>query len=396
MPEREMLLDPLSNTQVEPIDWIWPTYLPAGELVLIDGDPEQGKSLVTLDLAARLSTGREMPDGYRPKAPADIILLAGEDRIEDTVLPRLIAAEADRARIHRLAVREPGASRSPLCLPDDLGMLERAIRKVDARMVVIDPLTMFLSPRLPTGIDSYIRHHVLTPLAQIARDTRALILLIRHLMKLLARAAFCRGAGSMAFINAARIAYLIGPDPNDEDRRLFACNKNNACTRGATLAYRIVETSTNAPRVEWLGESDVHAEDLHVCKSQSRAVDRACAFLEEALADGAIPFEELLSRAAAESISRRTLERAKTALNVTSTHYQDLERNYWAWSLPNAAYDPTKDERSRRIMQALSRPVDPAAADGAPPTPERAPPALPTELIAATDCNGPRSNDPDM
>jgi len=30
---------------------------------LIDGDPSQGKSLLTLDLMARLTAGRPLPDG---------------------------------------------------------------------------------------------------------------------------------------------------------------------------------------------------------------------------------------------------------------------------------------------------------------------------------------------
>jgi hypothetical protein len=63
----------------EPIDWIWPGYLAAGKLTLIDGDPDQGKSLVTLDLAARLTTGRTLPDGQALPGPQSVVLLGGED-----------------------------------------------------------------------------------------------------------------------------------------------------------------------------------------------------------------------------------------------------------------------------------------------------------------------------
>jgi hypothetical protein len=41
----------------EPVTWLWPGWLAAGKLAVLDGDPGQGKSLVTLDLAARLSRG---------------------------------------------------------------------------------------------------------------------------------------------------------------------------------------------------------------------------------------------------------------------------------------------------------------------------------------------------
>ena len=46
-----------------PTDWLWPGYLAAGCIAILDGDPGQGKSMLTLDLAARLTTARPWPDG---------------------------------------------------------------------------------------------------------------------------------------------------------------------------------------------------------------------------------------------------------------------------------------------------------------------------------------------
>ena len=42
---------------------LWPGCLAEGQLAMLDGDPGIGKSLLTLDLAARLSTGRPFPMG---------------------------------------------------------------------------------------------------------------------------------------------------------------------------------------------------------------------------------------------------------------------------------------------------------------------------------------------
>ena len=33
------------------VDWLWPGRLPVGKLSLLEGDPQLGKSLLTLDLA---------------------------------------------------------------------------------------------------------------------------------------------------------------------------------------------------------------------------------------------------------------------------------------------------------------------------------------------------------
>ena len=45
----------LSEVEPEQVEWLWPGRLPLGKLAVLDGDPGLGKSVVTLDLAARVS-----------------------------------------------------------------------------------------------------------------------------------------------------------------------------------------------------------------------------------------------------------------------------------------------------------------------------------------------------
>jgi hypothetical protein len=93
----------LKDVQPETVTWLWPGRLAAGKLALLVGDPGLGKSWTTLDLAARLSAGRLMPDGASAVPPGDVILLSAEDGLADTIRPRLDALGADVARIHHLA-----------------------------------------------------------------------------------------------------------------------------------------------------------------------------------------------------------------------------------------------------------------------------------------------------
>src|SRR5204863_3919033 len=44
-----------SEVSPEKITWLWDNYIPFGKVTLFDGDPDEGKSLVTIDLAARLT-----------------------------------------------------------------------------------------------------------------------------------------------------------------------------------------------------------------------------------------------------------------------------------------------------------------------------------------------------
>ena len=45
----------LANIQSEEIRWLWPGRIALGKLTMIQGDPEVGKSFLTLDIAARVS-----------------------------------------------------------------------------------------------------------------------------------------------------------------------------------------------------------------------------------------------------------------------------------------------------------------------------------------------------
>jgi RecA-family ATPase len=49
-----------------------------GKLSLFDGDSGLGKSLVTLDLCARITTGQPFPDGVPAVAPSNVIIINGE------------------------------------------------------------------------------------------------------------------------------------------------------------------------------------------------------------------------------------------------------------------------------------------------------------------------------
>src|SRR5664279_1970797 len=84
----------LADVRPRNVTWLWPGRIPFGKLTIIDGDPGLGKSTLSLEIAARLTTGRAMPDGIALE-PANVIMMTTEDDLDDTVRPRLDAAGAD-------------------------------------------------------------------------------------------------------------------------------------------------------------------------------------------------------------------------------------------------------------------------------------------------------------
>src|SRR5215217_3086248 len=122
----------LPEVEPERVEWLWPGRLPLGKLAVLDGDPGLGKSALTLDVAARVSAGLELPDGGRC-GPAGVVLLSAEDGLADTIKPRLDAAGADTERIVALStVAEGRTGERAITITKDLPIVEQAIGRVGA------------------------------------------------------------------------------------------------------------------------------------------------------------------------------------------------------------------------------------------------------------------------
>ena len=84
----------LADVQPSEIRWLWPGRVPLGRITLLVGRPGEGKSFLTTDMAARVTTGTPWPDGSEcPKG--SVILISAEDDPGDTIRPRLDAHHAD-------------------------------------------------------------------------------------------------------------------------------------------------------------------------------------------------------------------------------------------------------------------------------------------------------------
>jgi DNA repair protein RadA/Sms len=88
----------LSTVEPETIVWNWKPYLPQGKIVIIDGDGGVGKTSILLDIIARMTTGRKMPDDGEAQS-GGAVYISFEDGIADTIVPRLKKMRADLTKI---------------------------------------------------------------------------------------------------------------------------------------------------------------------------------------------------------------------------------------------------------------------------------------------------------
>ena len=231
-------------------EWLWHLRIPRGELTIVDGDPSVNKSSLLMDLAARVSTGREMPDGTAGTL-GGVLLLSAEDSLQKTVLQRLQAAEADTSRI--------AVPSRPLLIPRDLCFIEEIACQIRAALIVIDPIMAFL------GVDANGDQKVqgaLTPIKSFAERSGVAVVMVRHLTKRGGVHALYRGAGSVGIIAATRSALLVGKSPEEPNLRVLCQTKSNLGPFAPSLLFEPVSTPEGVVRIEWRGECAYAAEDL--------------------------------------------------------------------------------------------------------------------------------------
>ena len=118
----------------KPLLWLWPGRIPLGKLTLLIGDPGLGKSLLTNDVASRVTRGTLFPDGAACEV-GSVILLSAEDDAADTIRPRLDAAGADVSRAHvleavRVQLTDGSLIEKTFNLETDSAALEAALRSI--------------------------------------------------------------------------------------------------------------------------------------------------------------------------------------------------------------------------------------------------------------------------
>jgi putative DNA primase/helicase len=340
-PAREgLIIRRVSDVPMEKISWLWPKRIARGKLTVIAGHPGLGKSQVTAWMAATVTTGRPWPGSDQRAEPGNVLILNAEDAVADTIRPRLIAAGADDSKVYVIdAVRADGDGKERnFSLETDLAHLESAIAEIGgATLITIDPITAYLG-KVDGNSNSEVRG-VLGPLSALAERQDAAVIGVSHLNKSGGNEALMRIIGSVGFVGAARAAYAVLKDPAEPSRRLFLPVKNNIGIDSTGYAFKVepvtlpngIETS----RVTWEPDEVTTTADEAMEAAQnsmkSSVLADAVAFLRDKLAFGPVKQTEVREHADAEGISKRTLDRAKKELCVTSVKASD----HWVWCLPD-------------------------------------------------------------
>ena len=322
-----------------------------GKLILLTGDPGLGKSFVTVDMAARVSTGEGWPDCYDQSQPVgSVILFNCEDDIADTVLPQLNCAGGDPSKVIALQgvstidnTTGEGRQRG-FSLDADLPKLIDVLEvNRDVRLVMIDPVSAYCG-----ATDSHKNAEVramLAPLSDMASKYRVAVIMVTHHAKGSGGKAVYRAIGSLAFAAASRAVWQVEKDLDDDNRRLILMAKINIGEEATGLAYRLKdgavcweETPVVMTADEYLAQED--RTERHPRSGnkgeQSIAVQQATEWLAKKLTGCSVQAKIVRQMADDEDISLSTLKRAKKLVKVKSKRIGFGDKSVCWWTLPES------------------------------------------------------------
>jgi putative DNA primase/helicase len=356
------------------------------------------------NIAADLTRGRPtLGLDYEPPPPIEVLLVGCEDAYSDTVIPRLMASDADLDRVHILeGVRDQKGRLLPFSLAhlDPLAAFLRDHPGV--RLVIIDPIAGFIGRAgVKDHHDTEVRT-ILEPLADLANRCATTILTVKHLNKDEAKTVASRVGGSVAYVNVSRACFVVASDPEDDECRILAPFKWNLNSpKPPSLAFGMEppppdllasilshcdhlseddrkKLASQLHRLNWLGEVEGTADDLirAAAKGGKRAtpneIERATEWLKQLLAAGPVG-SIVAAREGDRFLGRRwpepgppTEERRRIVLGRTKWWRENILKNGlggetkqagyqgpWLFRMPDHQWPPADD-----VIDAARRAAD--------------------------------------
>lgn len=297
--------------------WYWRRRLVAGDLNILAGVQGVGKSQVAVAIAA---------EGTR--AGESVLIISREDSTAEVIVPRLIAAGADRSegKVHIWRQDRDW----------DLEQYEKfqdLVRAVDARLVVIDPVAAFVTAKTDTYKDAHVRQ-LLSPIRAVAENEDCTVLALMHLKKGSEAEAVNNVGGSIAWTAAPRSVLLVRRSEEVDGKRVLYHVKCNVGKEQPALEFTIEDVPFDTmglfetSYVEWGSErDDLDVQAAFAPREDGRktratpALDHATEWLISYLLDAArngrvVTSYELNRAREAEGIKDSTWEKARKAVDL--------------------------------------------------------------------------------
>jgi len=338
-------LVPADSVTPRAMEWLYPDRIMLKHLTLFCGPPDVGKDAISLDIIARLTTGADFPDRPNEHGALDVIVLASEENIDDTIVPRLMVAGADLTRVHfatqTVFVGKEKSIERKIALDQDLDLVRKLFREnPSAKLLFISPLSSYLG-KLKKNSDDDVRP-LLDNLKLLAEELGIAVLCILHFNKNLLQDSIDRIGGAGAFVKVPRAVWCFVKDDEDdtgESRFMLNVKLNNVKkSKKNGLRFRMNEAfltigdkEVGMPRVEWLGPAsrkiDSILRDRRDPEGGETKIAACMAWLRRCLEDGPKLARNIFADAESQDFNEKLVKRAKARLRIDSS--KKIDGWYW-------------------------------------------------------------------
>ena len=361
-----MNLEGLSSIPAKAQEWVWKWVIPAGQLTLLTGEPNVGKSMFAMEAIARVTKG-QCGLAYDDKCErGEVILFSGEDNFASVVRNRLEAAGAEIPLVSvsgketDSTLAKPGFARCRLDDDRQLESLEEHLNLLrgtgdPCRLIVIDPVHCFLDAT--DGRDDAKIRETMTKLAELADRSGAAILLIASPSPVEKRKRGGWSKTTPVLAEMARSVWTIVCDPDEPERRVLLPVKTNLCETPPGIGFTI-ENQRICWEDEWVRQTakqyvaDVYEKERLQHVAAQSELSRATEWLKNRLGDRSVYTYDLMADAAKNDISEATLRRA-LVLSGCRKGKERTSDGRWFWRLPTPLTLPVHTSRPELRPETL-------------------------------------------
>lgn len=336
----------------EVLEWLWPKKIPRSNATLFVGDPDQGKSIMALDLAARGSVGADFLDEEKNvHGKFKTLLLMQEDHAETIIKPRLRVAGADMEMITTIDMTEildedgKVVKDRMVLLEEDLKLLRAEVEAdPEIKLIVVDPLSNYMGSKNMFKDQEF--RAVMMPVSKFAQDTGVSVIVVMHNSKQIGRTALQKIGGSLGGVGFARIGWTFVE--KDGSREMSIMKKNLGKFPGITFTTESVSTEwkgkkTDQARVKFLKISQLDADTATTAAEdpKERVSSRAEQFFRKMVPKGEeVHSDKILEEGAKTGLTRAAVLRARSELGMATRKKKDG----WYWSWPDGDSAPAEEK----------------------------------------------------
>jgi hypothetical protein len=329
----------MSDVRERPVDWLWKNRLPRGCGLVVSGSVGTNKSMLSTDIAAKISQGSDWPDGEKNEmGPREVLIAATEDDLETTIKPRLMAAGADMTKVSYIknvfTLNDQGkpVKRELDITADKMRLYSILSEHPEILLVILDPLTGFFGDM--DGNDNKKIRPMMQAIARICQLTGVAFILLIHENKRSEANAVDKILGAGAISQVIRAGIRVSKDSkNRPDGRKFANIKGNLSRDIGGMNFSVASKNVTAWNgvvltdigcIEWGEKHDQSADDVldeeREDKKQGRPDDKlqaAMSFLRIKFTQGwEYKCDKLYDEATTCGIGVDTLKRARKKMAV--------------------------------------------------------------------------------